>query len=124
VFEYKVIPAPRKGTKAKGLKTPESRFSYALEELMNTEAYEGWEFCRAETLPSEERSGFRSTNVVYRSVLVFRRPLLANDTADEAAAYEQAPEPAPVRYEAPLDEDAAEAEPLEQDDHESSSAKA
>lgn len=85
MFEYKVIPAPRKGLKAKGIKTPEDRFSHTLQELMNSEAQGGWEFVRAETLPSEERSGFRSTTVVYRSVLVFRKAILQ--------AEEPAPEP-------------------------------
>ena len=35
-FEYKVVPAPGKGVKAKGVKTPEDRFAYGLQELMNT----------------------------------------------------------------------------------------
>ena len=73
-FEYKVVPAPVRGQKAKGVKTPESRFAHALEQVMNDMAAEGWEYLRAETLPSEERSGFTSTTTTYRNVLVFRRP--------------------------------------------------
>jgi hypothetical protein len=34
---------------------------------------DGWEFQRAETLPSQERSGLTSTVTTYRNVLVFRR---------------------------------------------------
>ena len=71
MHEYKVIPAPRKGLKAKGLKSNEDRFAHSLQELINTEAKAGWAFLRAETLPSEERSGFRARTTVYRSVLVF-----------------------------------------------------
>lgn len=89
VYEYKVISAPRKGLKAKGIKSHEDRFANSLQELMNSKAHEGWEFVRAETLPSEERSGFRSTNVVYRSVLVFRKKV-------QEAAEEFTPAPPPV----------------------------
>ena len=72
--DYKVIPAPRKGLKAKGVKTPEDRFAHALQELINSEAKQGWRFLRAETLPSEERQGLTSSVTNYRSLLVFRRP--------------------------------------------------
>ncbi len=83
VFEYKVIPAPKKGRKARGIKGAEERFSFAVQELMNEQASEGWEFLRSETLPSEERQGLTSTQTVFRSVLVFRRPR-ADDVSDFA----------------------------------------
>lgn len=79
-FEYKVVPAPAKGRKARGVKGPEGRFANALEMLMNEMAAEGWEFLRAETLPSEERSGLTASTTIYRSVLVFRRA--RTDTVD------------------------------------------
>lgn len=72
-YEYKVVPAPTRGQKAKGVKGPEARFAHRLEQDLNTIATDGWEFLRAETLPSEERSGLTSTQTHYRSVLVFRR---------------------------------------------------
>jgi hypothetical protein len=56
-YQYRVIPAPSKGLKAKGVKDPESRFSNTIEDLMNLMGSQGWEFQRAETLPSVERSG-------------------------------------------------------------------
>lgn len=74
-YEYKVVPAPRKGQKSKGLRTPEARFAYALQQLMNELATDGWEYQRAETLPSLERSGLASSTKEWRHVLVFRRPL-------------------------------------------------
>lgn len=85
MFEYKVVPAPSKGRKARGVKGPEARFAHALETTMNILATEGWEFQRADILPSDERQGLTSTQTVYRSVLVFRRPLtsqVALDTQD------------------------------------------
>ncbi len=72
-FEYKVVPAPTKGAKAKGVKTPEARFANAIEILMNQMAAEGWEYQRADMLPSEERQGLTGSTTNWRNVLVFRR---------------------------------------------------
>jgi hypothetical protein len=73
-FDYKVIPAPQKGEKVRGLKTGAERFAHTLSELMNDMARDSWEFLRAETLPAEERTGFTSKAVVQHALLVFRRP--------------------------------------------------
>ncbi|MDQ2095434.1 DUF4177 domain-containing protein [Rhodalgimonas zhirmunskyi] len=85
-YEYKVLPAPRKGTKAKGVKAPEERFALSIQELMNQEAAQGWEFQRAETLPSEERQRLTSSQVVYRDLLVFRRAVTAQTAPTKAPA--------------------------------------
>jgi hypothetical protein len=93
-YEYKVVPSPRRGTKAKGAKTTGDKFAAALTELMNAEAREGWEYLRAESLPAEEKPGMlRSTVEVYQSMLVFRR---------ELAPATPAPAPAPVATVPPL----------------------
>lgn len=81
IYEYKVIPAPRKGRKARGIKGAEARFSFAIQEVMNDLGGDGWEFLRSETLPSDERQGLASSQTVFRSVLVFRRPR-ADDLSD------------------------------------------
>ncbi|MFK7743407.1 MAG: DUF4177 domain-containing protein [Roseobacter sp.] len=73
-YEYRVVAAPTRGVKAKGIKSAEGRFSHALEEIMNAMASDGWEYQRAETLPSVERSGLTSKTTTWRNVLVFRRP--------------------------------------------------
>lgn len=75
VYEYKVIPAPVRGTKAKGLKTPAERFARTLEELMTEQGAQGWEYLRAEALPCEERSGLRKKVTTYQNILVFRRAI-------------------------------------------------
>lgn len=88
-YEYKVVPAPERGQKARGVKTPEARFAHALTEALNALAAEGWEYHRAETLPCAESKGFFSSgkDTVYRSMLVFRRPLpVADETAAEHPA--------------------------------------
>jgi len=78
-FEYRVVPAPARGAKVRGVKAAEDRFAHALATVMNEMAAEGWEYQRAETLPCEESKGFFSTGrvTVYRNMLVFRRPLAA-----------------------------------------------
>lgn len=76
-YEYKVIPAPNKGQKAKGVRSSENRFAHALELRMNLLAADGWEYVRSDTLPSEERVGLTQSRTVWRNLLVFRRPKLA-----------------------------------------------
>lgn len=73
-YEYKVVPAPSKGIKGKGVRGAEARFSFALQELMNGMSGYGWEYQRSETLPSVERSGIAGSTTEWRNVLVFRRP--------------------------------------------------
>lgn len=76
-WEYKVVPAPTKGVKAPGVKGAEGRFAHALEALMNDMGADGWEYQRAETLPSTERSGLTGSTTEWRNVLVFRRATTA-----------------------------------------------
>ncbi len=72
-YEYKVVPAPTRGLKAKGVKTAEDRFANALQAAMNKLASDGWEYQRADTLPSEQREGLLRTTTVYQNMLVLRR---------------------------------------------------
>lgn len=76
-YEYKVVPAPRRGTKSREAKTTEDRFALTLSTLMNDLGRDGWEYQRAETLPCEERAGFTKTRTVEQTMLVFRRTLPA-----------------------------------------------
>ncbi|MEO0389658.1 MAG: DUF4177 domain-containing protein [Pseudomonadota bacterium] len=73
-FEYKTVPAVTRGQKEKGVKTPEARFALALEQQLNALAADGWEYCRAEMLPSTERAGLTGTTTEWRHILIFRRP--------------------------------------------------
>ncbi|MFV1594345.1 DUF4177 domain-containing protein [Phaeobacter sp. JH20_36] len=88
-FEYKVVPAPAKGTKAKGVKTAEARFANSIDILLNDMAAEGWEYQRAELLPSEERSGLTGSTTNWRNVLIFRRALPAAAEQLQAQAVAQ-----------------------------------
>jgi hypothetical protein len=72
-FEFKVIPAPKRGEKARVVKTTEDRFALALTTLMNQLGAEGWDYVRADALPCEERVGFTGSKTTFQNVLVFRR---------------------------------------------------
>lgn len=85
-FEYKVVPAPTKGRKARGVRRPEDKFALSVEEVMNEMASAGWEYQRSETLPHEERAGLTGTSTTFRSILVFRR---VKTVADETQSDEQ-----------------------------------
>lgn len=84
MYEYKVLPAPSKGRKARGLKGPQARFANAVEQEINALATEGWEYQRTDILPSEERQGLTSTKTVYRSLMVFRRDAHLNSAVTDA----------------------------------------
>lgn len=95
-YEYKVIPAPMRGEKERGLKTGAERFAHALGLAMNALASDGWEYWRAETLPAEERSGLTSKTTVFHNLLVFRRPVLA--VAEGAAPAAETAPPAATAF--------------------------
>ena len=72
-YEYRVISAPARGLKNSDAPTRGARFAHALEHAMNAMSREGWEYLRAETLPSIEQTSVNGSATVWRNVLVFRR---------------------------------------------------
>ncbi|MDE0983555.1 MAG: DUF4177 domain-containing protein [Yoonia sp.] len=119
-YEYKVVPAPKKGLKAKGVKSAEDRYANALETAMNALGAEGWEYQRSETLPSEERSGLTRRVTTFQNMLVFRRavavdviePTVVEIVEDNTTPTITAEVDEPPLLEAkPLDADPARAEP-------------
>ena len=72
-FEYRAVPAPTRGTKAKTAKSTEDRFALSITEALNEMAAEGWEYVRAETLPCDERKGLTGTQTTYQNILIFKR---------------------------------------------------
>ena len=73
-FDYKVVPAPRRMKRAKGVSDHADLFALTLTDAINEHARQGWEYLRAETLPVEERAGLTGTRTSFRTVLIFRRP--------------------------------------------------
>lgn len=93
IYEYKVVPAPEKGLKGKGVKGHRERFANALQTLMNKHGADGWEYVRADTLPCEERSGLMtSSSTSFLNMLVFRRDITPTDGVTRAQP-EQVPAP-------------------------------
>ncbi len=116
-FEYKAVPAPHQGTKARGVKSTEDRFALSMTELLNEMASDGWEYVRAETLPCDERKGLTGTQTTYQNLLIFRkleasaelltletetRPVVATPEpemqADIGEAYEEPVAPRPIAW--------------------------
>ncbi|SEN74599.1 hypothetical protein SAMN04489859_101529 [Paracoccus alcaliphilus] len=89
-YEYTVIAAPDRGEKSKTTRTAANRYALALASELNRMAADGWDYVRAETLPSEERSGLTGRATVYHNVLVFRRSKVARQ--GEAVARQPQPE--------------------------------
>ena len=119
-YEYKVVPAPKKGLKAKGIKSAEDRYANALETAMNALGAEGWEYQRSETLPSEERSGLTRRVTTFQNMLVFRRAVAVDviePTVVEIVEDNTTPtitaevDKSPLLEAKPLDVDPARAEP-------------
>jgi len=119
-YEYKVVPAPKKGLKAKGIKSAEDRYANALETAMNALGAEGWEYQRSETLPSEERSGLTRRVTTFQNMLVFRRAVAVDviePTVVEIIEDNTTPtitaevDETPLLEAKPLDVDPARAEP-------------
>jgi len=94
-FSYRIVPAPERARKIKGLKSPEDRFAATLEEDLNALGEDGWEFVRSETFPVEERSGFTGKKVVERRVMVFRKALGEPVAAEPPVPLHPAEAPAP-----------------------------
>lgn len=93
-FEYKVVPAPKRGEKAPGVKTTEDRFAFALTQMMNDLGRDGWDYVRADALPCDERSGLTGTKTTFQNMLVFRRVI--ESVAVTAVARQVIEEPAAV----------------------------
>ena len=124
-FEYRVVPAPKKGRRGKGVKGNDGKFANALELVMNEWAALGWEYQRTDTLPSEERQGLTGRITVFQNMLVFRRVVESEATVAPIALIEDASqaddegmieaEEAAVDAQEPADAPDAHAETAQQD---------
>lgn len=88
-YEYKLVVAPHRATRHKGLKGADL-FAATLQDILNTLGQDGWEYQRAETLPEEVRTGLTARTTAMRHLLVFRRAMpdttATADTAPEGQA--------------------------------------
>lgn len=112
-FEYKVINAPRKPGKARGVKGFDDKYAHTLSELMNEMATDGWQYSRAESIPVDEKSGMMGkVTEKYLTLLIFQRalpdaeqepePIPTFLRSNETASSESTPEPTTERREPTL----------------------
>ncbi|MGR3659776.1 MAG: DUF4177 domain-containing protein [Paracoccaceae bacterium] len=110
-YEYKVVPAPRKAVKVKGIRSTEARFAHMIELVMNELGADGWEYLRTDTLPCDERQGLTGRSTSFQNMLVFRR-VLGGEMVDAVAREHVAvmPEEVPARSKPVFQRKAVEAE--------------
>ncbi len=100
-YEYKVVVAPRKPGKARGVRGFDDKYAHTLAELMNEQASEGYQYFRAESLPVDEKSGMMGkVTEKYLTLLVFRRAV-AGAAEQEVPTFLRAQEPETVVESAP-----------------------
>ncbi len=84
-LEYKCIAAPEEA-KRRGCKRSE-RLALNMQDIINDQAAEGWQYLRTDTVPIRERRGFfGGTDTISRSVMVFCRALASNSDQVELSA--------------------------------------
>ncbi|MBJ3762791.1 hypothetical protein ILP92_08540 [Maribius pontilimi] len=87
-YEYRVVPAPKEAPRTKGVKDTAARFALGLEEALNAEGRDAWEYQRSETLVVSASQGFlRKTVTETVTVLIYRRWV---DTVEAAPAQDGA----------------------------------
>lgn len=73
-YDYKIVPAPKKAKKVKGVSSAAELFALTLTDAINEHARQGWEYYGSEELAIETPGGwFRRARTEEHTVLVFRR---------------------------------------------------
>jgi hypothetical protein len=81
-FEYKCVGAPERPKRLRGTWSRSDRVALAMQEIIDAEAVDGWEYLRTDLVPVEEKASFFSrTQEVQRAVLIFRRDAVAERPA-------------------------------------------
>ena len=114
-YEYKTVGGPERGRRQPGARRVADRVAAAMQEIIDAETAEGWEYMRTDLVAVEERRGFLSRRqTMHCPVMVFRRALPEAAGADgvaQAGAAPRAPAPAAAPA-APQPAPAQQAEPL------------
>ena len=99
-YDYKIVPAPKKARKVKGVHGAAELFALTLGEAVNELARQGWEYQRSEQLTIETPGGWlRRGRAEEHTVLVFRRarehlsPRIADPEREPAFEPAARPEP-------------------------------
>lgn len=75
LYEYDVVPAPKKAMRVPGLIREDDRVAHELMELFNDMALDGWEYVRADAIPIDNVTGIAGNLPATHTMLVFRRAL-------------------------------------------------
>lgn len=95
-FDYKVVPAPQRVKKVRGVTGAADLFALTLTDAINEVARQGWEYVRAERMVAEAPGGFlRKAAASEQTMLVFRRPREHLSPRLAAVSEETPPEDAP-----------------------------
>lgn len=74
-YEYRIVPAPTRRMRFKGLTRKDDAFSLTLTEVMNDQAREGWEYVRADKLAETRGMWPFRRQMPEKDLLVFRRTM-------------------------------------------------
>ncbi len=112
-YEYRVLPAPTKGTGGRKVKGTKMRFAHSLSAVMNEMGAAGWEFVRADTLPCEDRFGLFRKKAQNLPMLIFRR--LRREDVSDLISVKHAVPPRSLPPNTGTEPQAEEEQPAEQD---------
>ena len=89
-YEYKTVAAPRRERRFKGVKAGADGFARTIEDVLNEECVDGWEYLRAESLPCDSKGGLFSRGMeILHTVLIFRRALPDPNARPELSPHHQ-----------------------------------
>ena len=90
-YDYKIVPAPKRAKKVKGVSGAADLFALTLNDAVNDLARQGWEYYCSEQLSIQTPGGWLSrSRTEEHTVLVFRKPRehlsprIAAETGQEA----------------------------------------
>lgn len=90
-YDYKVVPAPRKLKRIRGVNSAGELCAATMAETLNAVARDGWEYLRADQVSAAQEGGwFRRGTEVVETVLIFRRRHDADSPRIHVAGEEQA----------------------------------
>ena len=107
--EYKTVPLPVPlRVQKKGRRSHGDLVAEAMDEILNAQALEGWEFVRSETVRTQRKAGvFGKLQIIDSVLLVFTRPAEAvSAMIAEAQAQHRPAEPNPAATPTPAPQQA------------------
>lgn len=96
-YDYKIVPAPKRAKKVKGVSGAADLFALTLNDAVNELARQGWEYYCSEQLSIQTPGGWLSrSRTEEHAVLVFRKPREHLSPRIVAESGHEAPAPIPA----------------------------